>query len=198
MKLFSVMILCVFLIGCGADEEELEESFEISDKAPSISIVKIRHEVDRESADVAYKLVADSTPKYDILVLVRHYQRKLESDGNCFGYPSHSVVIIPKGKKESQDIEINGLYGTASAYIAARVEPLPIVDIVGEGEKIDQQALQGEYGGHKTYEGKTIPQDFMFHYYEVAESEPTVLYTANSKKERCAPNEDWVYPEQRD
>lgn len=56
------------------------------------------------------------------------------------------------------------------------------IDIVGEGIVIDQEELQDEYGGGGTEEGKRIPEDFVFSYYEVADSEPTLFFAPKPAK----------------
>lgn len=68
-SLLLVVFLGISLIGCGADEET---AFEVSDKAPTVRIEKVGHEIlDRRDPVIAtYKVVADTEPKTDMLVKV--------------------------------------------------------------------------------------------------------------------------------
>ena len=188
MKMYSVGLLLSFYViaflGCGADEEA---AFEVSDKAPVVSVEKLGDKLgqkiaysrdDNTQVVVMYKVVADTAPKTDLLVNM-YISGKFYRLSNTCKYSSDSFwVTIPKGKKESQEFEYKGW--ALNGYIAAGIEPLPVVSIVGEGEVIDQQSLQGEYGGRFTEDKQRIPEDFVFPYYEVANSESILLYRAKA------------------
>ena len=88
-------------------------------------------------------------------------------------------VTIPKGEKESQ--EIKNHIG-ANGILFARPIPLPTVNILGEGEVIDQESLQDEFGGELTEHLEKIPEDFLFPYYEIPEDSGIYLYGEEASK----------------
>ena len=183
-SLLLVVFLGISLIGCGADEEA---AFEVSDKAPTVRIEKVGHEIiDRRDPVVAtYKVVADTEPKTDMLVKVAISGKRWQFNNShrpCKSYYWDDYwVTIPKGKKESQGIQAPNFLFSGNSYMAAEVVPLPIVSIVGEGEVIDQQSLQNEYGGSETEDGQKIPENFVFPYYE-ADTKKVTLYRPKKAK----------------
>ena len=110
--------------------------------------------------------------------------------GRCEGWHDYIIVTLPKGKKESQEVVLP--YKYSQGYIAVIVEPLPTVDILGEGVVINQKQMQRIWGGAYTQDKQQIPADFIFPYYEVAESRYTVLFLGDDLK--CTPNPKWVIP----
>lgn len=184
LVMFFLFVCVMFvLFGCGADEEV---AFEISDKAPSVSIKKIGYEIKGIYLTLKCKVVSDATPKTDLLVNVAVEGE--EHNNKVLGDPCHRYsqdghwATIPEGKKESQEIHFVKGTTALNGYAGVKVLPLPTIDIVGEGEVIDQEQLQSYYGGNKTTEDKQIPEDFVFPYYEVADPELVIIYRPKAAK----------------
>ena len=170
-------IVILFLLGtvffsCGADDPA-----SVSDKAPVISLKKLREErlENEQSQEVSFKVVADRAPKTDLIVHVsfaNYLPRwgKHDPEWGCSnmyrdGTYEHWIVIA-KGKKSSQEIsariDLNGL-----AFF--RINPLPTIEVVGEGTILKIEGAL-EYGwGKETLDRQTIPEGFEFAYYEVGE-----------------------------
>ena len=183
--LVLAILLTVFLASCG-EENPLEDS-EVSDKAPSVSIEKVGEKELEYQIELEFRVVSDSKPKTDLLVRVIGPRSGCDTDGD-FGnkfYPywyfdSYDIwVIIPKGETKSQTTTFRAGFDESRSV---QILPLPLIDIVGEGMVIDQEELQDEYGGGSTVEGKRIPEDFVFAYYEVADSESMFLFIPKPAK----------------
>ena len=174
MKHLFVFVSVMFVFfGCGADEEA---PFEVSEKAPVVSVEKVGQEITGTLVTATYKVVADAAPKNDLLVnvFVTRWDYDFGTDPcEFFRNYYNPWVTIPKGKKESQEIQAESV--SLNAYMYAEIEPLPIISVVGEGEVIDQQSLQNEYGGDGTADGKKIPENFVFPYYEVSRKNAIVV-----------------------
>ena len=57
-----------------------------------------------------------------------------------------------------------------------------MIDIVGEGEVIDQERLQSKRGGTGTIEEKIIPKIIVFPAYKVENPDPITLYCPKPAK----------------
>lgn len=193
-SILLILLLGISLIGCGTDEDAV---FEVdSGKALTVGIEKVGIEITESHTVIAtYKVVADTAPKTDVLVRVALLEaiwgrRTIPATSDpCGSYGFSDAgdfwVTLPKGKKESETIETEETpvrYNTkTNGYMAAKVIPLPVVDIVGEGEVIDQESLQDNYGGSETVHGQQIPEDFVFPYYE-ADPKETWFYRPGKAK----------------
>lgn len=179
-SLFFVLVIFV-LFGCG--EEDPLEVFEVSDKAPVVSIEKVGEKEGDYYVEIEYQIVSDSKVNTDLLVRVASVKSHCERNGKTTFFPrwhDRSIwVTIPKGETKSQTTTIDTA-SYESLYI--EMQPLLTVDLVGEGEVIDQEELQRKFGGLRTAEGQTIPEDFVFPYYEVADSESTLFFAPKPAK----------------
>ena len=176
----ALIFLCgIVFLGCDAYEED---PYEISDKAPVISIEKIGENLTETQIEVSFKAVADSGPKTDLLVMMIFYGSRYTiytyTQGTLYTSKSSSA-IIPKGKKESIVLsESINLYD----YCGVRIIPVPTVTIVGKGEVIDQQKLQKQWGGKSTMDDQRIPEDYIFPYYQVNETSELLLHHPGKAK----------------
>lgn len=193
------LLLCV---GCS---EDVETPFDISEKAPVISIKALSSEISFNDGEIhaTFKLVADPAPQKDLVVLIDFYIGDFwtdyydASDSGCVGgKTSLKGVSIPKGKKESNAITYSEryifLFGDGHGErtsLSVRVIPLPVIDVVGEGTVVDNDRLLSYFDGRKTYDGKHIPEAYMFPYYEPAQTDYTVIYRAEDVDEVCEPVE---------
>ena len=181
IKAFILLTVCVatlMFFGCGGDEED-ETVVVISNKTPVISVEKIRENPDPENEmyrEVWFKFTADPAPRKEMLVSFYRviYEYRVVTRAGCTFSDGDRWVNISKGEKESKEfsisVEVNG-------YCAVKINPIPTVDIVGEGEKVDMDELEKEWGT-KTFGGQRIPEDFQFPYYEVGENPELILYDA--------------------
>lgn len=181
-----LLLVSILIIACGADEEA---AFEVSDKAPVVSLSKVAQEITDDGLKITFKVVSDSSPKTDVLVKILERDSFFDFSSQdlraCDSKGIHSPefwVTLPKGKKESQVIEETYQARSLNGCTGFSILPLPIIDIVGEGEMIDQALLQRKYGGRKTREGKVIPKDFVFPYYEVENPDGVNFYCPKPAK----------------
>lgn len=192
MKFYSLIVVCVLFIGCGADEDAV---FEVEpDKAPVISLKVVSetfHDT-RYIVKIAFKVVSDTAIKTDMPIRFDTRSTGWRSDEGCFQRLPYDVPIndrhefresntawamIPKGQKESKVItricQVNSRFG-------GWVLPLPVITVVGEGEVIDQEYLG--YWQHETVHDEVIRKGFVFPYYEIANDAPQILYAPKTAK----------------
>lgn len=154
-RIALVFLWGIVFLGCDANENA---AYEISDKAPIISIEKIGENLTETEIEVSFKAVADRAPKTDFLVRLNVYGSRYViypyNQGPISTGLTH-VVIIPKRKRES--IAVSESINLID-YCRVRVLAVPTVTIVGEGEVIDQQRLQKLYGGKSTKDDQRIPK----------------------------------------
>ena len=179
-RIALIFLYGIVFLGC---DDYREDPYEISDKAPVISIEKIGEKLTETEIEVSFKAVADRAPKTDLLVrlnglwVVLLYLR-LTTRG-VLSVSLAYLVIIPKGKTESKVLSEST---DLDDYSNVRVLPLHTVTIVGKGEVIDQQRLQEFYGGKSTKDDQKIPEDYIFAYYQVGETSDLRLYHPGKAK----------------
>lgn len=184
--LFFVFVSIMFvLFGCGADEDETVEVSD-SDKTPIVSFEKLGEKITDGILGIEYRVVSDSKPKNDLLVhvdLIEYHCRLDTREAPNISSSSNPIwVTIPKGENKSRPV-IHSIYFPQSKRYA-KILPLPLIDIVGEGIVVNQELLHDSYvsSDRLTEEGKEIPEDYVFSYYEVADADPTLLYVPKPAK----------------
>ena len=178
-RIALIFLYGIVFLGC---DDYREDPYEISDKAPVISIEKIGEKLTETEIEVSFKAVADRAPKTDLLVRLNVYGSSYYTytyNQGRFDVSLAYLVIIPKGKTESKVLSESTYLGN---YSNVRVLPLHTVTIVGKGEVIDQQRLQEIYGGKFTKDDQKIPEDYIFAYYQVGETSDLRLYHPGKAK----------------
>ena len=192
MNFVFLMVLCVLLMSCGADEEA---AFEVNnDKAPVISIEKISQEIDEDRVTVSFKIVADTQRNNDIVVrfsdgdttwangrfgygctwsVINTVEGEFDSDD----FRGGKWIMIPMGKKESKPVDRSC---HINSHMTAVIRPLPIITVVGEGDVIDQEFLQNT--SLSTEHDENIPKGYVFPWYEVADTKSKSLYVPKAAK----------------
>ena len=174
LRFTSIWIFCFLLIGCGADEEAAYELD--SDNIPVVTIEKVQ--VDGETIDadkyvkVAFKVVSDIAPKNDLLVDIVYNGSICRDHDHAHEGDLAGWTTIPKGEKSSK-VYSRDVYVHGYSYVSIR--PLPTVSIVGEGEVIDEEALE-KYWGDYTLDEQKIPEGFRFPIYEVGDIPTSDLF----------------------
>ena len=184
-QMMCLAMLILLFVGCGADEDEL---FEISDKTPVVSIEKVSVEINEDAPEnefplkYAIKVVSDSKVKTDLLVKVAIGHRYF-TDNGCDSDSTKEWLTIQKGQNESENITSKLRAEYLNGTIGATIVSLPLINIVGEGEVIDQDLLQTRYGGETTFSGQTIPEKFVFPAYKVKNPDSIIpLYQPKNAK----------------
>ena len=171
-KTLALLIMLNCFLGCGGDEvaDDVRDDGSITDsvlddgtQVPTLTIEEIRSEVinERGGRKVWWRINANPPPKTDLAVRIFY---------DDFRPVSGNWVIVPKHKNES---EIFTFHVWIFGDTVIRVEPLPMVSIVGKGVVVDLEALQKglpveSLGGHR------IPEGFDFPVYDVGE--PSQLF----------------------
>ena len=180
MKALVLTLLLATLIffGCGGDEEDETVVEEVSNKTPVISVEKIRENPDPEDEmhrEVWFKFTADPAPRKEMLVsfevVIDEYPIRFGSEW-CYTSGKEEWANISKGKTESEELSIS-IDANGSGQI--EILPIPTVDIVGEGKKVDMDKLEYQWGDY-TIDDQRIPDGFQFPYYEVGETYEVILY----------------------
>ena len=178
-RIALIFLYGIVFLGC---DDYREDPYEISDKAPVISIEKIGEKLTETEIEVSFKAVADRAPKTDLLVRLNVYGSSYYTytyNQGRFDVSLAYLVIIPKGKTESKVLSESTYLDD---YSNVRVLPVHTVTIVGKGEVIDQQRLQEIYGGKSTKDDQKIPEDYIFAYYQVGETSDLRLYHPGKAK----------------
>ena len=180
-KTLALLIILSCFLGCGGDDVRDDDSITDPDlndgtQISTITIEKIRSEKVNGITEVWWRINANPPPKTDLAVRV------------FYGVPpvSRNWVIVPKHKTQSETFRFSVWFHKDSAVMVVpgavrhrsidklladtviRVEPLPMVSIVGRGVVVDLEALQKTLpvysrGGHR------IPKGFDFPIYQVGE-----------------------------
>ena len=177
LVLVTLLLATLIFFGCGGDEEDETVVEVISNKTPVISVEKIRENPDPEDEmyrEVWFKFTADPAPRKEMLV--NFYPSSVSYSWDipswCESTGADDWANISKGEKESKEISISV---DVNGFGSVSIRPIPTVDIVGEGKKIDMDELEREWGT-TTVDGQTIPEGFQFPYYEVGENPSIILY----------------------
>ena len=170
-KILALLIILSCFLGCGGDEvaDDIRDDGSVTDSVlddghqiSTLTIEEIRSEEIEERGwrKVWWRINANPPPKTDLAVRIFYDVRPV----------SVNWVIVPKHKNQS---EIFIFHAWIFGDTVIRVEPLPMVSIVGKGVVVDLEALQKRLpveslGGHR------IPEGFDFPVYKVGE--PSQLF----------------------
>ena len=153
--------------------------------APTVSLNKLdEKEFDKFTREVSFKLIADRTPKTELLVIMdTNLHRYVDSSkGDSKWRTSRGYwILIPKGENESKILSLKTDLNTINTI---EINPIPTVSVIGvEGEIVDEKEMKEllsvtdlTLGEHR------IPENFKFPYYQVGTPSKLILYQPKAAK----------------
>ncbi len=150
-KISTIMLILCCFYGCGGDDGEdgsiSDSGVQTEDIISTITIEIVNSKELEVGKEVQWRLKAEPAPTTDLAILL----------------DAGDWVIIPKSENYSKTFIFTFLRNSN-----IRVEPLPVIFIVGEGSVLDLDELQ-KFLPTESIGGTTIPEHYDFTTYKVGE-----------------------------